>query len=62
MNNNNNKQPAIEKGKQEPQNVSGKTEPQVKERTEPLKEDQRTGNDQEEGSMDHGELGAGLGK
>jgi hypothetical protein len=62
MNNNDEKQPAMETGKQEPQNISGKNESQAKERTEPLKEDEATRHDQEEGSMDHGELGAGLGK
>lgn len=57
---NNHNQPATEKGKQEPQNVTADTEAQAKEKTEPLKKD--VIDDQEEGDMNNGELGAGLGK
>jgi hypothetical protein len=62
MENNSIQPAAAETGTQEPQNVSGKTEAQAKEKTEPLKEDAAKGTDQEEGNMNNGELGSGMGK
>ncbi len=62
MNNNDDKPAAIETGKQALQNVSGNTEAQAKEKTEPLKEDEARRDDQQEGNMNNGELGAGIGK
>jgi hypothetical protein len=58
---NTHKPASTETGKKEPQNVSGKTEEQAKEKSEPLQNDETEREDQEEGNMNNGELGANLG-
>jgi hypothetical protein len=55
-----NRQQPSQQEKAAPQNVSGNSEAQTKQKTEPITEEDNLHKDKDEGNMDNGELGAGL--